>query len=52
MKPPIYTLYMVQVFKSPHWVHVLSTYDKTLAKQTLKEIGKSGRIEEVKVRRK
>ncbi len=52
MKPPTNTLYMVQVFKAPNWVNVMSTYDKAKAKQMLKEVGKAGRIEEIKARRK
>lgn len=41
------TTYIVSVYEKPYWRTVLTTKDKAKAEATLKEIGKTGQIEEI-----
>ncbi|MER9484726.1 hypothetical protein [Mesorhizobium sp. M0220] len=39
--------YIVSIYEKPHWRTVLTTKDKAKAEAMLKQIGKTGQIEEI-----
>ncbi|WP_156942652.1 hypothetical protein [Mesorhizobium sp. L48C026A00] len=39
--------YIVSIYEKPHWRTVLTTKDKAKAEAVLKQIGKTGQIEEI-----